>query len=421
MLNRLVSFIREYDMLSPGDTVVCAVSGGADSMALLWAMYLLQKKLQITVKAAHFNHRLRGAESDRDEAFVRDFCAGYGIELTVGSGHIVSGKKGLESAARNARYAFLESLDGKIATAHTANDNAETVLMHMVRGTGLKGLGAIAPVRANVIRPMLGLTRQQVLAFLQEYNISYVDDSSNDTDAFLRNRLRHHVMPLLEQENPRIAENLSAMALRLREDEALLSRTQSELPDIQTLRNMPKAQRARLLSDFLQKCGVREPEAQHVALAESLVFSDKPSVQANFPGNIIVCRNYDTLERKQGIETFTPQRLPVPGCVTLEELGIKVSCSLSDEHTNGESCFAVSPAGDIWIRPRQTGDKLCLPGGSKSLKKLFIDKKIPAHQRALIPVVTDDIGILGVYKFGADRKRLAKNTSAVQICFEEIE
>ena len=112
-------------LVRPGERLVCAVSGGADSMALLWGAYLLKERLGISLTAAHFNHHLRGEESDRDEAFVRDFCNGYGIPLFAGSGHVVAGKKGLEAAARDARYAFLRSLPGKIATAHTADDNAD--------------------------------------------------------------------------------------------------------------------------------------------------------------------------------------------------------------------------------------------------------------------------------------------------------
>ena len=245
MLNKLLSLIRQYDMVQPGDTVVCAVSGGADSTAMLFAMYLLREKLGITLEAAHFNHHLRGEESDRDEAFVRALCDRYDIPLHVGGGQVTAGAKGLEAAAREARYAFLTGLRGKIATAHTADDNAETVLMHIVRGTGLQGLGAICPLRGNLIRPMLLVTRAQVLSFLEEYHISYVTDSSNAADQFLRNRLRHHVMPLLAAENPRLAENLSEMALRLRRDEEVLSAMAAvgDDADVQTLRRMPQAVR----------------------------------------------------------------------------------------------------------------------------------------------------------------------------------
>ena len=129
MLNKLSAFLREWEMVQPGDTVIAAVSGGADSVALLFALYLLKEKLDITLEAAHFNHNLRGEESNRDEKFVRDLCDRYDIPLHTGSGNVVAGEKGLEAAARDARYAFLQSFKGKIATAHTADDNAETVLM----------------------------------------------------------------------------------------------------------------------------------------------------------------------------------------------------------------------------------------------------------------------------------------------------
>ena len=209
MLNKLATFIRDYDMVQPGDTLVCALSGGADSVALLFALYLLKDKLGITLEAAHFNHHLRGEESDRDEAFARELCDRYDIPIHVGSGRVTAGDKGLEASARDARYVFLRTIPGKIVTAHTADDNAETVLLHLIRGTGLKGLGGITPVSGNLIRPMLMVTRGDVERFLEEWCLGHIEDSSNGTDAFLRNRVRHHVMPLLKAENPKLAENLS--------------------------------------------------------------------------------------------------------------------------------------------------------------------------------------------------------------------
>ena len=145
MQNKLLTFVRSQGMIQPGDRIVCALSGGADSIAMLFAFYLLRETLNITLEAAHFNHHLRGEESDRDERFVADFCRSYDIPLHLGGGEVVPGKKGLEAAARDARYVFLEGLPGKIATAHTADDNAETLLMHLVRGTGLKGLAILQP------------------------------------------------------------------------------------------------------------------------------------------------------------------------------------------------------------------------------------------------------------------------------------
>ena len=415
MLNKLGAFIRQQELIRRGDTVICAVSGGADSVALLWGLYLLKERLGITLAAAHFNHGLRGAESDRDEAFVRQFCEDYNIPFYVERKQVVAGPKGLEAAAREARYGFFATLPGKIATAHTADDNAETVFLHLVRGTGLKGLGAIAPINGKVIRPMLNITRQEVLAFLAEYHLSYVTDSSNLTDDFLRNRIRRHVMPLLKQENPRLAENLSAMALRLRQDEAALS--QEPEYRVEVLRQMPPAIRSRAIAADLESWGVPEPEAAHLELVEKIIASNNPSARVNLPGGIIICRNYGVLERYQPEAPVTPMVLRVPGETVLEALGLRVICEESEELTCTAEAFTVRPQGQVILRSRQSGDEMRLTGGTKSLKKLFVDRKIPAAKRMKIPVVADELGVLGVYGIGVNRDRLE---SGIRIRFETL-
>lgn len=399
MLNKLVSFVRRYGMVQPGDRVVCALSGGADSVALTFAMYLLKEKLHIHVEAAHFNHHLRGEESNRDEDFVKDFCSRYDIPLHLGQGNVQPGKKGLEAAAREARYAFLDTLPGKIATAHTADDNAETVLMNMVRGTGLKGLGGIAPVRGRIIRPMLSLTRQDVLALLREYHLSFVTDSTNDTDDFLRNRLRHHVLPLLKAENPEFSANTSAMALRLRQDEQALDAMAGEDLTVTRLRSLPDALRSRALGKMLVSWGVKEPEAGHIALAESLVFSPNPSAQGHFPGNITVARCYDRLQLLKPPESFClalqgPGEYPVPG--------FRLVVSPASGYENTPRRFTIPAVSPVFVRSRRTGDAIRTPGGTKLLKKAMIDWKIPASERNAIPVVADDSRVLGVYGMGAN-------------------
>ncbi len=412
MHNKILAFVRKMDMIRPGDHVICAVSGGADSVALLFALYLLKDKLKFQLSAAHFNHHLRGEESDRDETFVRELCSRYDIPLYSGEGQIVPGKKGLEAAARDARYGFLRSLPGKIATAHTGDDNAETVLLHLVRGTGLKGLGGITPVSGNVIRPMLTVTRQEVEEFLEEWSLPHIEDSSNETDAFLRNRLRHHVMPLLREENPRLAENLSAMALRLRLDEDCLTQAAGAEPfDVETLRKMHPALRSRALERFLKESGVREPEASHIAQAEALVFSEKPSAFARFPGGITIARNYGTLEVRQEREELLPTILPVPGSMIWGDYRITAS-----EH--GREGFPVWPQGAITVRARESGDSIRTSGGTKSLKKLFIERKIPAADRGRVPVICDEMGILGVWLVGTNWDRDPDRSGPVWIKIE---
>ncbi len=421
MLNKLLTFLRQQDMVQPGDRVVCAVSGGADSVALLFAFYLLKEKVEIQLEAAHFNHQLRGAESDRDETFVRSFCDRYDIPLHVGSAAVVPGKKGLEAAARDARYAFLQTLPGKIATAHTADDNAETVLMHLIRGTGLKGLGGITPVQGRILRPLLTVTRQEVESFLEEWCLPHMEDSSNHTDAFLRNRIRHHVMPLLYAENPRIGENLSHMALRLRKDEEFLSQQSrfDPLPTVEELKAMPAAQRSRVLGTFLTQSGVPEPGDKEIAMTEALVFSQRPSARKRFRGGITIARCYDRLEARREVDALEETLLPCPGAVEIP--GYYVTCEVADTIEQDPNTFTVCPQGALILSPRKSGDSLRLSGGSRTLKRIFIDRKIPAAQREQIPVLRDEAGILGVYSIGVNLDRAAAKLPAVRIHFEKTE
>jgi tRNA(Ile)-lysidine synthase len=224
-------------------------------------------------------------------------------------------------------------------------------------------------------------------------------------------------MPLLRQENPRLAENVSAMALDLRLDEqALQTLAGPELPTVTQLRTMPAALQSRALAAFLEASGVKEPERAHIDLARSLVYSDNPSARAAFPGGVTICRNYDRLCLLEESQLWAPIALPVPG--SMEVNGYRITARLSNTACKNINRFTVSPQGQMYLRPRQTGDQIHLSGGSKSLKKLFIDRKIPASQRPLIPVLVDDGGVLAVCGIGADLDRVT--ASGVEIEIEQI-
>ena len=412
MQSKVLSALRRYEMVKPGDTVICALSGGADSMALLWCLWLEKERLDISVEAAHFNHHLRGEESDRDEKFVRDFCGFHDIPLHVGAAEVKPGKKGLEAAAREARYGFLRSLKGILATAHTADDNAETVLLHLIRGTGLRGLGGITPKSEGLIRPMLDVTRAEVEEFLAENYISHIEDSSNAGDAFLRNRIRHQVMPLLVSENPSLAENLSAMAQRLRfDEEALTKASRIEYPpSVKRLREMEPALRRRALERYLRHIGVKEPEAKHIQQAENLVLCANPSAHARYPGGIVLRRSYDSLLADRGTVELETRSL-VPGqTLELPEAGLRISCTEGE----GEG-IRIHTDGKFFVRSRRPGDEITLSGGTKSLKKLFIDRKIPQHLRGRVPVIADEAGVLAVYGIGENLSRREGKLLTVQI------
>jgi tRNA(Ile)-lysidine synthase len=211
------------DLLEPGKPILVALSGGADSVCLLHVLL----DLKIRLEACHVNHKLRGEASDNDEQFVRELCAKLGIKLHVREIDVKARQKkhqSLEEAAREARYAYFEEIGANslIATAHTADDNVETVLLNLVRGTGLRGLCGIPPVRGNIIRPLIEVTREEVEAYLKEKGVEFITDETNFSDEFTRNNLRLNVIPLLEKINPVLNVRTTRMCESLRLDEEYL-------------------------------------------------------------------------------------------------------------------------------------------------------------------------------------------------------
>ncbi len=205
-----------------------AFSGGADSVCLLHILHSLQDELHLDVRAIHIQHHLRGEESLRDEQFCRDFCRNYSIPLTVVpvdvQGYAQMHRLSVETAARECRYAaFAEYCDGYTATAHTASDHLETLLLRMTRGAGLHGLCGIPPVRDRFIRPLLHVTRDEIMAYLREYDIPHVEDSTNQEDFCRRNLLRHHVIPILKECNPSAEHTCANMTEDLRLDADFLT------------------------------------------------------------------------------------------------------------------------------------------------------------------------------------------------------
>jgi tRNA(Ile)-lysidine synthase len=213
-------------------------------------------------------------------------------------------------------------------------------------------------------------------------------------------------MPLLKGENPSLALNLSAMARRLRQDEQCLGEMAAQLDatDVAAMRTAHPALRRRALDAFLKANGMPEPNASHIAQAESLVFSDKPSAFARFPGGLILRRSYGKLTACRE-ESVLEQVSLNPGESVALSTGITVRCEAADGGENTPYSFCVCAEGPVTIRPRQAGDEITLPGGTKSLKKLFIDRKIPAHERPLIPVAADGRGVIGICGIGANLAR----------------
>ena len=440
MKAEVARFCREEGLFSAGDRVVCALSGGADSMAMLWCLHSLQAELGITVSAAHFNHRLRGAEADRDEAFVRAFCAGHGIALTVGSADVAkyaaAHGKSVEEAARECRYAFLLSLPcDKLATAHTADDNAETVLLHLLRGSGLRGLCGIPPRRGSIVRPLLSVTREQVAAFLRAENIAWVEDSTNAEEFCARNRLRRRVLPELRALSPQLSGHLSTQSRLLREEDAYLDelaaallREEDGVFACAPLREAPPVLQRRALRLMTRRVLPQDVTFAHIAALQALLVSPDPSAQCDLPGSVIARRRYDGLElTRPSPETFPETPLSVPGETLLPVPGLKITCEITENFkkiANTPFRFAIKydMITQSILRPRRSGDRMSTDGvHTKTLKKLFIERRVPRAQRGVTAVLASGSNVLAVAGIGADVRYIpAAGEPAVLIQIEFI-
>lgn len=410
-------------LFARGDRVLCAVSGGADSMAMLWSLYGLREALGITVSAAHFNHRLRGAESDRDEAFVRTFCQAHGIPLTVGSADVAQYAEnhamGIEEAARECRYAFLQTCPcDKLATAHTADDNAETVLLHLLRGSGLRGLCGIPPKRGKLVRPLLSVMRGQIEAFLRQEGIAWVEDSTNAEEICMRNRLRHGIMPALNEMMPRLSERLTVQSHLLREEDAYLDALASSLLreekgvySCAPLLAAPEVLQRRALRLMTRSVLAQDVSFAHIVALQGILASPNPSAQCALPHGYIARRRYDGIELvRDTAVTFPETALQIPGEASIPALGMKITCERTEnfkKSVNSPFRFAVKydmiTQSILWIRPRRIGDQMSVDGvHRKSLKKLFIERRIPRAERERTAVLTDGERVLAVAGIGTD-------------------
>lgn len=423
-MKQVLEFADKYDMLPEGTAVICAVSGGADSVCLLHIIKDIAARRRLKVYAAHFNHCLRGDESDRDERFVRRLCEELGIRLFCASGDVRGyGEKngiGTEEAARVLRYEFFEKTaavisGSRVATAHNADDNAETLLMNLARGAGLKGLCGIPPVRDNYIRPLLCLSRGEIEDFLAERGIAHVEDSTNAENEYTRNRLRHDAVPVLRSINPNFAAAVHDTAELLREDEKLLDRLADEavpigcdergraiLP-VKALAAAEYPLAARAIRKAAVKLNCR-PSAAHVRAVLEIAGSGVPSAETQLPGGVKVSREYDKVVFAWNEEPAAPGETELKWGEWVERGDIaayfgpkeKIECDEYFPFKKSEIC------GIIRVRPRRSGDRICLDRrqGGKTLKKLFIEKKIPAADRENIPVVADEEKVLAISALG---------------------
>lgn len=415
MLTKIKSAIEKYAMIKKGETVCCALSGGADSTALLIALNELSGELDFTLTAVHINHLLRGEESFRDENFCKDLCKGLEVPLTVFQRDAAAFSHSLgtsvETGAREMRYKIFSELPAdKLCTAHNLNDNAETLIFRMARGTGLKGLTGIPPVRGKIIRPLLFCSRDEIESFLAGRGQDFVTDSTNLTDDYARNKLRHRVIPAMSEICGGFPDNVAKLTMSLSEDEDFLSRAAEEQKN-SDLRALHPAVRKRVIMLYLKEQGITVSN-QHVEAVENLPDGGKISFGEAFlhirDGRLYFFKNENNEEivpqkiTKDGEYLFTSDKTVIISKINSEKMN---KGQIINKNSTSDLLDYDKIKGSIVLRNRLRADKFKPTGNvhTRELRKL-LQERLPAEERKYSAVIADEEGVIWSEHFGiADR------------------
>ena len=466
VFRQVVSAIRQKKLLRPDDRVLVAVSGGSDSVCLLMVLHETRQRAVLPgldLHVGHVNYGLRGEESEKDEAYVRELGTKLSLPVHVERVHVVPQPgQTVQGQARDARYAFFARVRREygltaVATGHTADDQAETVLLWLLRGSGTSGLAGIPVQRGDgIIRPLLDVTRAQVLDYLASRGIVYRTDASNATRVYRRNQIRHEIMPLLRTFNPRIVEGLARAAEILAAEAALLDdleleRWKTVVKDIapgrvdlqgERLAQEPLGLQRRLIRRALSV--VRGSAAgltfRHVADILARVVGAGRGGKLDLPGGIVVKREgaLVTVGRRgvegqasTGANWATGAPLLIPGAVQLGEEGPRLlaleGCTPVKGRADGRSMLVVDAdrlGGPLTVRNWRPGDWFCpsgLQGHRKKLQDFFVDQKVPRTRRAEVPLAVAPAGIVWVVGYRGDERFLAGQATTHFVTLKLVE
>lgn len=458
MEEKLLQYISDNGLIMAGDRILIGVSGGADSLALLYFLKKYQKALGIEIAAAHLNHGIRGKAAEDDHAFVKEFCSEHSVQLYDKFVDVAQlskkNKISVEEAGREARYTFFKELQSseaynKLALGHHLNDQAETVLMRLIRGTGIKGAAGMLSEtngESNIIRPLLCVDKEAIICYCKTNQLLYRTDETNFEADVTRNKLRLEVIPALREINPKVEEHLAEFALLANEHEQLLQTLIAELgPKMITKKNnrvylnldiwrlqIPLVQKELLRQMiFHLKGSLKEIEYNHILCVKQLLLSEKTVWSFHLPHGMQAIRRYQCFWIEDKPDVF-----PAVGCYELfpdkvfyfakERLWIKLSVvtdksiKKSKELKNhSEKYFDYGKIrGKLYLRSRQPGDFFSPVGidGKKKIKDYFIDRKIEREKRDAIPLIavgSEVIWILGYainreYQAGPETKEILK-------------
>jgi|Deesub1362B_J571_1020462.scaffolds.fasta_scaffold00082_82 tRNA(Ile)-lysidine synthase len=437
ILEKVKRTIDRYGMLFGGERIMVGLSGGPDSVCLLHILKELSPSFRLGLMALYVDHGLRPEETAKEIEFCKEVCKGLGVEFFIKSvdtrGYAEEHSLSIQEAARRLRYwmfeqTALEAEADRIATGHNADDQAETVVMRLLRGSGMKGLGAIPPVRGKVIRPLLEVQRQEIEQYLTARGIQWLTDSSNLSDKYLRNRIRKELMPVLKRFNPKIVETLCRTAALLREEnEYIEARVNSALMKLISrrtdkkvelflapLENMERVILRRALRRAIDETkGLRGIGFEHIEEIIDMIQSAPTGARLYLPRGIRVIKGYSTLiitaERPQKLSEYV---LQVPGETVLKEAGLVLISSISEKvegYGDGktEAVFDLDTLSfPLKIRPRKEGD-FFYPfgfGKRKKLQDFFVDEKVPKEERDTVPILTSEDKIVWVVGYRTDER-----------------
>lgn len=419
LLQQTRNYLLTRRLIVPGESTVAAVSGGRDSCVMLHILRALRKELGFTLAVAHFDHGLR-EQSAPEQQFVRELAASYGLPFYGGAADVLALAQGgnLEDTARRARYAFLREAAAKagaqtIATAHHAQDQAETVLLHLLRGSGLEGLAAIAPREGDLLRPLLFALPEQLEAYRAEHNLQFYEDESNADPRFLRNHLRLNILPQLRQINPRLLTSISTTADICREDNNLLTAWAAVALDelwqedkqalAEGIFTLPPALQRRILRMAVARVAGEETVPSFAQTEAVLKLKEEQSVSVS-GGWLIYRRGALFIAREQPPLPEHKEIIPLiadGAWHALADWGWEYQAGFGSASSYGLPPFyaialPADMAENLTFRTRREGDAVPSQGkmGRRKIKEIFIDAHIPPYQRTGWPLLTDGEKIL---------------------------
>lgn len=444
-LEKVSRFLEDMNVDFSGKRVCVCLSGGADSVSLLVSLNMLKDRFQYVLSAAHVNHMLRGEEADRDENFCIELCGKLGLPLfkTKIDIHALAKNSGksIEETARDARYNYFRELGRKeninyFATAHTKNDNAETVYMNIIRGTTVSGLCGIPPVNGNIIRPLLKISREENELFLKENGFSYVQDSTNSDNDITRNYIRNVLLPCAKKINPQAIEAADRLSAYSRSDEDYFDLVLETIPeDTKDSDLHPALLRRRLQRAYAEISGGKSLMSVHMEALMALAVNQTGKM-LSMPGGIIARVSEGRIEflKQENIKKLSDDGIYELkfGENSFADGKVKISFGIftpdSDENIYNNYTHIILDfdkiVGNVKYRKRQEGDKIFCRGVNRSIKKEFIAKRVPAYLRDAVPVFFDNEGIIYVPFIGASDRvychGIKENSAFIDVRFTGI-